>query len=401
ATMGDSTPDNSQPDPDTITMFVGQVPKSFDATQCREIFEVYGPVHQVVFPIDSEAFGRKDEVFITFYHRKDALSALDALHNVKTLPGMTKPIQMRPADEESGECLGPPLDSLFAPLLIQNPRLIRAAETMQQDVFEAVLYDVLTGGANRLATDGQPANNADNQTVQQVVLQKLLNTGGNMQHQQWINQKLLQPARPKPAKQQQRRLQQQGPTQDQQNAQVMILLNQLQQLQHSNHLAIAGLGLNSAQQASFAEQQQRMLQQQQLAFAHCMPVQGLPVAGPHPRPIGLVQPAAGGAATAAANALAEKLHRQSTIFVTGMPDNFSDGDLRTIFASFCTVTSAFLSIYQKNKESPRKVGSISFDNPISAGAAARQMNGLMIGDNKLEVKLMEECADILPYLRPA
>ena len=34
-----------QPDPDTIKMFVGQVPKSWDEPKLRGLFEQYGRVH--------------------------------------------------------------------------------------------------------------------------------------------------------------------------------------------------------------------------------------------------------------------------------------------------------------------------------------------------------------------
>jgi hypothetical protein len=38
---------------------------------------------------------------VTFFTRKAALQAQDALHNVKTLNGMHHPIQMKPADSEN------------------------------------------------------------------------------------------------------------------------------------------------------------------------------------------------------------------------------------------------------------------------------------------------------------
>ncbi|KAK4297398.1 hypothetical protein Pmani_030176 [Petrolisthes manimaculis] len=39
--------------------------------------------------------------FVTFYARKSALEAQNAMHNIKTLPGMHHPIQMKPADTEN------------------------------------------------------------------------------------------------------------------------------------------------------------------------------------------------------------------------------------------------------------------------------------------------------------
>lgn len=38
---------------------------------------------------------------MTFYHRQDAINAQNALHNIKTLPEMNHPVQMKPADSEN------------------------------------------------------------------------------------------------------------------------------------------------------------------------------------------------------------------------------------------------------------------------------------------------------------
>uniref|UniRef100_A0A1I7XTP1 RRM domain-containing protein n=1 Tax=Heterorhabditis bacteriophora TaxID=37862 RepID=A0A1I7XTP1_HETBA len=55
------------PDADTIKMFVGQV-------RC---------------------------CFVTYYHRRDAIAAQSAMHNVETIEGMHHPVQMKPADTEN------------------------------------------------------------------------------------------------------------------------------------------------------------------------------------------------------------------------------------------------------------------------------------------------------------
>ncbi|VDK64147.1 unnamed protein product [Anisakis simplex] len=36
-----------EPDPDTIKMFVGQVPRSWGEKECRELFEQFGSVYQL------------------------------------------------------------------------------------------------------------------------------------------------------------------------------------------------------------------------------------------------------------------------------------------------------------------------------------------------------------------
>ncbi|XP_053959465.1 CUGBP Elav-like family member 2 isoform X2 [Anastrepha ludens] len=90
-----------EPDPDNIKMFVGQVPKSMDEAQLREMFEEYGSVHSINVLRDKATGISKGCCFVTFYTRRAALKAQDALHNVKTLNGMYHPIQMKPADSEN------------------------------------------------------------------------------------------------------------------------------------------------------------------------------------------------------------------------------------------------------------------------------------------------------------
>jgi len=45
--MESSSPDliKDQPDADNIKMFVGQIPKTWDETRLRQMFEQFGPVH--------------------------------------------------------------------------------------------------------------------------------------------------------------------------------------------------------------------------------------------------------------------------------------------------------------------------------------------------------------------
>lgn len=92
---------SDQPDPDYIKMFVGQVPRSMDEQQLKEMFEEFGRVHQINVLRDKTSGQSKGCCFVTFYTRKAALKAQDALHNIKTLVGMHHPIQMKPADSEN------------------------------------------------------------------------------------------------------------------------------------------------------------------------------------------------------------------------------------------------------------------------------------------------------------
>ncbi|XP_050498713.1 CUGBP Elav-like family member 1 isoform X1 [Diabrotica virgifera virgifera] len=93
--------EQEQPDNDTIKMFVGQVPRSMDENDLRRMFEEYGRVHSINVLRDKATGASKGCCFVTFFTRKAALLAQDALHNVKTLNGMHHPIQMKPADSEN------------------------------------------------------------------------------------------------------------------------------------------------------------------------------------------------------------------------------------------------------------------------------------------------------------
>ncbi|KAI9583876.1 hypothetical protein GQX74_010211 [Glossina fuscipes] len=90
-----------EPDPDTIKMFVGQVPKSWDEPKLRALFEQYGRIHTLNILRDKVTMMSRGCCFVTYYTRKAALKAQDALHNIKTLDGMHHPIQMKPADSEN------------------------------------------------------------------------------------------------------------------------------------------------------------------------------------------------------------------------------------------------------------------------------------------------------------
>ncbi|XP_043470167.1 CUGBP Elav-like family member 2 isoform X1 [Leptopilina heterotoma] len=92
---------SEKPDPDNIKMFVGQVPKDMDENDLRPIFEEYGRVHQINVLRDKFSGNSRGCCFVTFFTRKAALGAQNALHNIMTFKGMVHPIQMKPADSEN------------------------------------------------------------------------------------------------------------------------------------------------------------------------------------------------------------------------------------------------------------------------------------------------------------
>ncbi|KAI6194727.1 BMA-ETR-1, isoform f [Aphelenchoides besseyi] len=91
----------TEPDSDTIKMFVGQIPRNWNEAECRELFEEFGPVFQLNVLRDKQTQASRGCCFVTFYHRQDAINAQDKLHNIRVLPQMNHAVQMKPADVEN------------------------------------------------------------------------------------------------------------------------------------------------------------------------------------------------------------------------------------------------------------------------------------------------------------
>uniref|UniRef100_A0AAU7VH25 RRM domain protein Bruno1 n=1 Tax=Enchytraeus coronatus TaxID=208440 RepID=A0AAU7VH25_9ANNE len=93
-------PITAEPDSDAIKMFVGQIPRNMSEADLHRIFDEHGPIYQLNVLRDKTTGQSKGCCFVTFFTRRAALEAQNALHNVKTLPGMQHPVQMKPADSE-------------------------------------------------------------------------------------------------------------------------------------------------------------------------------------------------------------------------------------------------------------------------------------------------------------
>lgn len=82
-------------------MFCGQIPRHMNEPDLRQMFEEFGPVFHLNILREKQTGESKGCCFVTFYSRKSALEAQNALHNLRTLPGCHHPIQMKPADTEN------------------------------------------------------------------------------------------------------------------------------------------------------------------------------------------------------------------------------------------------------------------------------------------------------------
>nr|XP_049465134.1 CUGBP Elav-like family member 1-A isoform X3 [Anopheles coluzzii] len=415
---GDEEVVGDQPDPDYIKMFVGQVPRSMDEQQLKEMFEEFGRVHQINVLRDKTSGQSKGCCFVTFYTRKAALKAQDALHNIKTLVGMHHPIQMKPADSENRN-----ERKLFVGMLSKkyNENDVRQLFSGHGTIEECTVLRDPSGQSKGCAfvtfATKQAAIGAIKQLHQSKTMEgcsaplvvKFADTqkekdAKRMQQMQtnlWgmtgINQPITQSVTPLTASAHPNPPQQQTPfLAADAISPPLSLLQQLQAVAQQQHL-LQGLSAQTDTTSAAAASLLAPISLQNLVTL-----------------AGITQPSLQTAAAAAAQTPATAISNAATslsgllgktatsgpegcnLFIYHLPQEFTDTDLASTFLPFGNVVSAKVFI-DKQTNLSKCFGFVSFDNVSSAQAAIQAMHGFQIGTKRLKVQLKRSKDASKPY----
>ena len=101
STGGPVEPPRPDKDPDAIKLFVGQVPKTFDEKDLRPFLEAFGPIYELTVLRDRLSGAHKGCAFVTYCKKPSAELAQLELHDRVVLPGMTRPLQVKPAGTDA------------------------------------------------------------------------------------------------------------------------------------------------------------------------------------------------------------------------------------------------------------------------------------------------------------
>nr|XP_020852653.1 CUGBP Elav-like family member 6 isoform X7 [Phascolarctos cinereus] len=393
-------------DHDAIKLFVGQIPRNLEEKDLKPLFEEFGKIYELTVLKDRFTGVHKGCAFLTYCARDSALKAQSALHEQKTLPGMNRPIQVKPADSEGrGEdrklfvgMLGKQQSEedvrrLFEPFgQIEECTILRGPDgTSKGCAFvkfgshaeaQAAINSLHSSQTLPGASSSLVVKFAD--TDKERTLRRMHQMAGQLGifHPMTVQfgacgvytQAIMQ--------QQAALMAAQGTCL---NPMAAIAAAQMQQMAAFNVSGLIATPVtpSSAQSPSVAEPlQQAYAGMQHYAAAYPAAYAPVNTAFPPQPPILPQQQREG--------------PEGCNLFIYHLPQEFGDAELMQMFLPFGTVISAKVFVDRATNQS-KCFGFVSFDNPASAQTAIQAMNGFQIGMKRLKVQLKRPKDANRPY----
>ncbi|XP_061025059.1 CUGBP Elav-like family member 4 isoform X49 [Eubalaena glacialis] len=407
-------------DHDAIKLFIGQIPRNLDEKDLKPLFEEFGKIYELTVLKDRFTGMHKGCAFLTYCERESALKAQSALHEQKTLPGMNRPIQVKPADSESrGEDR-----KLFVGMLNkqQSEDDVRRLFEAFGNIEECTILRGPDGNSKGCAfvkysshAEAQAAINAlhGSQTMpgaSSSLVVKFADTDKERtmrRMQQMAGQMgMFNPmaipfgaygAYAQALMQQQAALMASVAQGGYLNPMAAFAAAQMQQMAalNMNGLAAAPMTPTSAQSPTAADPlQQAYAGVQQYAAAYPAAYGQISQAFPQPPPMIPQQQREGeqGEQQEQRNGWPEGCN----LFIYHLPQEFGDAELMQMFLPFGNVISSKVFVDRATNQS-KCFGFVSFDNPASAQTAIQAMNGFQIGMKRLKVQLKRPKDANRPY----
>ncbi|XP_072237181.1 CUGBP Elav-like family member 1 isoform X14 [Leuresthes tenuis] len=442
--MNGSLDHPDQPDVDAIKMFVGQIPRSWSEEQLRELFEPYGAVYEINILRDRSQNPPQSKgcCFVTYYTRKSALEAQNALHNMKILPGMHHPIQMKPADSEknnavedrklfigmiSKKCNENDIRLMFSPYgQIEECRILRGpdglsrgcafvtftARQMAQSAIKSMHQSQTMEGCSSpiVVKFADTQKDKEQKRLAQQLQQQMQQlsaasiwgnlTGFNSLGPQYLAlylQLLQQSASTGNALSNLHQVSGSPPTSTSNSSMNSIApLGALQTLAASggagiNMGSLTGMAALNGSLASGGLSNGSGNTMEALSQAYSGIQQYAAAALPN-----LYNQSLLSQQNVSAAGSQKEGPEGANLFIYHLPQEFGDQDLLQMFLPFGNVISAKVFI-DKQTNLSKCFGFVSYDNPVSSQAAIQSMNGFQIGMKRLKVQLKRSKNDSKPY----
>ncbi|XP_077941611.1 CUGBP Elav-like family member 4 isoform X20 [Gasterosteus aculeatus] len=412
-------------DHDAIKLFIGQIPRNLEEKDLKPLFEEFGKIYELTVLKDRFTGMHKGCAFLTYCARESALKAQSALHEQKTLPGMNRPIQVKPADSEGrGGCAfvkfsshaeaqaainslhgGQTMPGASSSLVVKfadtdKERTLRRMHQMagQLGIFSPMTIQFGAYGAYSHAVSLSPAGEETQMMQQQAAL--MAATQGSY----------LNPMAAIAAAQ----MQQMAAF----NVNGLVATPMTPSSGTSTPPGISAtavpsiatpIGVNGFSTLPPQSNGQPNAEPIYTNGIHPYPAQSPTVADPLQQAYAGVQHYAA-AYPAAYAPISQAFPQQPTIipqqqregpegcnlFIYHLPQEFGDAELMQMFLPFGNVISAKVFVDRATNQS-KCFGFVSFDNPSSAQAAIQAMNGFQIGMKRLKVQLKRPKDANRPY----
>uniref|UniRef100_A0A674P9W3 Cugbp, Elav-like family member 3a n=1 Tax=Takifugu rubripes TaxID=31033 RepID=A0A674P9W3_TAKRU len=401
-------------EPDAIKLFIGQIPRNLEEKDLKPIFEQFGKIYELTVIKDKYTGMHKGCAFLTYCARESALKAQNALHEQKTLPGMNRPIQVKPADSESrGEdrklfvgMLGKqqtdadvrkmfePFGSIEECTVLRGPdgtskgcAFVKYQSNAEAQAAISALHGsrTLPGASSSLVVKFADSEKERSLRRMQQVASQLgvispmtLHLGAYNAYTQALMQQqalVAQSAYLSPVA-----------------TVAAVQMQQLAALNPSSIIAtpIASITPSSAQSPVLDPLQQAYtgMQHYTATYPAAYGLVGQPF--PHQHTLVAQQPQQ-----------PQQLQQREgpegcNIFIYHLPQEFTDSEILQMFLPFGNVISAKVFVDRATNQS-KCFGFVSFDNPSSAQTAIQAMNGFQIGMKRLKVQLKRPKDANRPY----